>query len=214
PEGSGKSRLGQIWAERVGAVAIHGAEAAVIDPLELEGRPVLLDPARDVLEVGLNNVNPVVHVPGTLLNLGLLETGWFAKVDFYEALVGRVAAVIGKLDEERVRLGAALGYQLLPLEEFDRRSYGEARRVYSVGSVSERWAEAANVPPRYLEEDVPMGLVPLVSVGRMVGVRLRASELMVELACLVQGADYWATGRTVERLGARGVEDLRGEGGA
>src|SRR5690606_11693280 len=47
PEGSGKSRLGQIWAERVGAVALHGAEAALIDPLELEGRPVLLDDAGD-----------------------------------------------------------------------------------------------------------------------------------------------------------------------
>jgi chromosomal replication initiation ATPase DnaA len=48
PAGCGKSRLGQIWAERVGAVAIQGAEAALIDPLGLEGRPVLLDPARDV----------------------------------------------------------------------------------------------------------------------------------------------------------------------
>lgn len=48
PAGCGKSRLARIWAERVGAVAIHGAEAALIDPMELEGRPVLLDPARDV----------------------------------------------------------------------------------------------------------------------------------------------------------------------
>lgn len=31
PAGCGKSRLGQMWAERVGAVAIHGGEAAVID---------------------------------------------------------------------------------------------------------------------------------------------------------------------------------------
>ena len=47
PAGCGKSRLGQIWAERVGAVALHGAEAALIDPLELEGRPLLLDRAMD-----------------------------------------------------------------------------------------------------------------------------------------------------------------------
>ena len=50
PAGCGKSRLGQIWAERVGAVAIQGAEAALIDPLGLEGRPVLLDPARDLAQ--------------------------------------------------------------------------------------------------------------------------------------------------------------------
>ena len=29
PAGSGKSRLGQMWAERVGAVAVHGEEAAL-----------------------------------------------------------------------------------------------------------------------------------------------------------------------------------------
>lgn len=45
PEGSGKSHLAALWAERVGAVSLLGAEAALIDPLELEGRPVLLDDA-------------------------------------------------------------------------------------------------------------------------------------------------------------------------
>jgi len=47
PAGSGKSHLAAIWAERVGAVALFGAEAALADPLELEGRPVLLDRAMD-----------------------------------------------------------------------------------------------------------------------------------------------------------------------
>ncbi|WP_339913821.1 DnaA/Hda family protein [uncultured Brevundimonas sp.] len=47
PEGCGKSHLAGIWAERVGAVALHGAEAGLADPLELEGRPVLLDRAQD-----------------------------------------------------------------------------------------------------------------------------------------------------------------------
>ena len=47
PAGSGKSRLAAVWAERVGAVPLNGAEAALIDPLELEGRPVLLDRAAD-----------------------------------------------------------------------------------------------------------------------------------------------------------------------
>lgn len=47
PAGSGKSRLAADWAERIGAVPLDGAEAALIDPLELEGRPVLLDRAGD-----------------------------------------------------------------------------------------------------------------------------------------------------------------------
>ena len=47
PKGSGKSRLAADWAERVGAVPVHGAEASLLDPLEVEGRPILLDSAPD-----------------------------------------------------------------------------------------------------------------------------------------------------------------------
>lgn len=47
PAGCGKSHLAAIWAERVGAIPLNGAEAAMADPLELEGRPVLLDIAQE-----------------------------------------------------------------------------------------------------------------------------------------------------------------------
>lgn len=171
----------------------------------------MLQAARDVLEVGLNNVNPVVHVPGTLLNLGLVDAGLLVKMDFYEVLVGRVGKVIEMVDQERLRLGVALGYSLLPLPEFDRKSYEGVERAYSVGEAAKLWPEATNVPPRYLDEDVPMGLVPLVSLGQAVGLRLSASELLIELACRVQGVDYWAAGRTLKRLDVRDVDELRGE---
>lgn len=69
PAGCGKSRLGQIWAERVGAVALHGAEAAAIDPLELEGRPVLLDRAQDVDDETLFHLINLAQAPGGALLL-------------------------------------------------------------------------------------------------------------------------------------------------
>ena len=69
PAGCGKSRLGQIWAERVGAVAIHGSEAAQIDPLELDGRPVLLDPAREVDDETLFHLINLAQAPGGALLL-------------------------------------------------------------------------------------------------------------------------------------------------
>jgi chromosomal replication initiation ATPase DnaA len=47
PAGSGKSHLAAIWAEAAGAVSLDGAEAALADPMELEGRAVLLDRAQD-----------------------------------------------------------------------------------------------------------------------------------------------------------------------
>ena len=67
PAGSGKSRLAAIWAERVGAVGLNGAEAADIGPLELEGRPVLLDIAQDADEETLFHLINLAQADGGAL---------------------------------------------------------------------------------------------------------------------------------------------------
>ncbi|MBA4803128.1 MAG: chromosomal replication initiator DnaA [Brevundimonas sp.] len=69
PGGSGKSRLGQLWAERVGATAVHGAEAALVDPLEIEGRPVLLDDAMQADDETLFHLINLAQAPGGALLL-------------------------------------------------------------------------------------------------------------------------------------------------
>jgi chromosomal replication initiation ATPase DnaA len=69
PEGSGKSRLGQVWAERVGASAVHGAEAALVDPLEVEGRPLLLDDAMQADDETLFHLINLAQAPGGSLLL-------------------------------------------------------------------------------------------------------------------------------------------------
>ena len=69
PAGCGKSHLAALWAERVGAVALHGAEAALIDPLELEGRPVLLDRAPDADDETLFHLFNLARAPGGALLL-------------------------------------------------------------------------------------------------------------------------------------------------
>lgn len=67
PAGCGKSRLAQIWAERVGAVALHGAEAALMDLSGIEGRPVLLDRAKDVDDETLFHLINLAQAPGGAL---------------------------------------------------------------------------------------------------------------------------------------------------
>ena len=69
PAGSGKSRLAADWAERVGAVPLNGVEAALVDPLELEGRPVLLDRARDADDESLFHLINLAHTGGGALLL-------------------------------------------------------------------------------------------------------------------------------------------------
>ncbi|KQR61470.1 DnaA/Hda family protein [Brevundimonas sp. Leaf168] len=69
PPGSGKSRLAADWAERIGAVPLNGAEAAFIDPLELEGRPVLLDRAADADDESLFHLINLANSGGGALLL-------------------------------------------------------------------------------------------------------------------------------------------------
>lgn len=69
PAGSGKSRLAAAWAERVGAFPLHGAEAALIDPLEMEGRSVLLDRAEDADDESLFHLINLTHSGGGALLL-------------------------------------------------------------------------------------------------------------------------------------------------
>jgi len=68
PAGCGKSHLAALWAERVGAIPLNGSEAALTDPLELEGRPVLLDIAQDAdHETLFHLINLAQHDGGALL---------------------------------------------------------------------------------------------------------------------------------------------------
>jgi chromosomal replication initiation ATPase DnaA len=69
PAGSGKSHLARVWGERVGALPFHGMEVALADPLELEGRAVLLDAAETVDNETLFHLLNLAQAPGGALLL-------------------------------------------------------------------------------------------------------------------------------------------------
>jgi opine dehydrogenase len=54
---------------------------------------------------------------------------------------------------------------------------------------------------RHLTEDVPYGLVTWASLGRMLSVPTPASDAIITLASVLNGEDYWALGRTVDKMG-------------
>ncbi|NMA72322.1 MAG: NADP transhydrogenase subunit alpha, partial [Firmicutes bacterium] len=58
---------------------------------------------------------------------------------------------------------------------------------------------------RYLTEDVPTGLVPMVSLGKALGLPMAVMESLVRMAECLHRVEYSATGRTVESLGLAGL---------
>ena len=58
---------------------------------------------------------------------------------------------------------------------------------------------------RYIEEDVPFSLVPISSLGKMLGVETPTVDALIHFASLINNTDYFRTGRNVDRLGISGM---------
>lgn len=62
-----------------------------------------------------------------------------------------------------------------------------------------------SVQVRYITEDVPYGLVTVATIGRLLGMPTPKIDAIVNIACMANGADYWSTGRTADKLGLKGM---------
>ena len=54
---------------------------------------------------------------------------------------------------------------------------------------------------RYVLEDLPYGLVLWESLGNMLNISLLGSRAIIDLFSIMNGTDYRAEGRTVDKLG-------------
>ena len=98
------------------------------------------------------------------------------------------------------------------VEQFYRIGYttkaaGDSGLAYEAFHQSEpdRWIKApASLDYRFLNEDVPYGLVLLSELGRLAGIATPTMDHLIQLACVATGKDYRAQGLTLERLGLGG----------
>ena len=165
-------------------------------------------PASSVLETSLENIGAVFHPAITLLNAGRIEddpTGF----EFYrQGASPSVVRIIEAVDAERCRIALALGVPHVTALEWMRRSYG-VNAPDLLGALRANPGYAGIPAPselqhRYLTEDIPASLVPMASLGHLLGVPTPAIRSLVDLASSMHGLDYFTVGRTVERLGLDG----------
>lgn len=168
--------------------------------------------ARHVLETGLNNSNHMLHPPGVLLNLGLVE---LSKEDwgfFFEGLSPAVCRMMEAMDRERVEILTQLDLPSITLLDWLLKFYGHqgmaGATVYEAVSTSPVHGPSKgprSVEHRYITEDVPFGLVPMASIGRELGVATPAIEALVGIASVVSDTDWWSEGRTADKMGLKGL---------
>lgn len=165
-------------------------------------------PERHVLCTGLDNVGAVLHPVPTILNLARIDTG--EKFEYYhEGITPRVARLLGEIDRERLAVAAAFGVEAKSTKEWLREAYGaEGCNLFEAikNNPGYKGILAPDaLPTRYLTEDVPMGLVPMSSLGRLVGISTPVMDSIITLASMLDGVDYRKEGRTLDRVGLGGM---------
>lgn len=173
-----------------------------------------LRPAAHVLETGLMNMNAVMHPVGMLMNAGWIEYTGGDFLFYSQGLTPALARVIEAVDGERMRVAGRLGLKLPSFIDYFREAGLTTEKARESGSVYRAIQESepnrtirspGSLDDRYLEEDVPYGLVPLSELGRALGCPTPTIDALIQLASVAQGRDYRREGLTLARMGLEGL---------
>lgn len=173
--------------------------------------PFKLNPLSNVLESGLSNMNLVVHCAAVLLNAGRIEA---TQGDFRFYTDG-ITPSVGKLQElvdaERVQVGKALGLDLPDAREWVRRAYSlKGDSLYELLSKNPAYANHGPDAPksinhRYVTEDVPNLLVPLMELARACILETPITRSVVTILSALLEKDFARDGRNLQKLGLNGM---------
>ncbi|MBL8377634.1 MAG: NAD/NADP octopine/nopaline dehydrogenase family protein [Burkholderiales bacterium] len=151
----------------------------------------------------LSNINPVAHGPLAIFNWTRIERAesW----PQYHYMTPKVAAVIERLDAERIALARAFGLRVRSLETHFAKSFSTTADTLA-GIAAELHAKRGGPPgptdidTRFLAEDVPYGLVFSLALARLAHVDMPATRSVIECASLIAGCDFMAGNEFVAAL--------------
>ena len=206
---SGPARVAVKGIKREVALAAFPARdtQAVLDRI----KPVLPQfiAAANVLETSLDNIGAVFHPAPVLLNTGRIESRTPFKF-YVEGMTETVTKAMEKIDKERIAVAKALGIEMESAADWIKRVYGsEGETLHDLLHNTEAYHGIdgpKTMQVRYILEDISTGLVPIASLGEVLGVATPASRVMVDLSCILYDKDFWGIGRNVDNLGLGGLE--------
>jgi opine dehydrogenase len=166
-------------------------------------------PAEHILAQDLSNANYVMHPYPVLLNYGQIEKDPATFRHYMDGITPLISEQMELLDQERISIGAKLGFTLTPVLDLMKLYYGqnETRTLYDyVNSRETPYADLVgqDVRSRYITEDVPGVIMPVAKLARKSGAPSPRSDTIVDLASQLHGVDYWTQGTTLESIGIEG----------
>lgn len=165
-------------------------------------------PATNVLETGFNNIGAVFHPSLMLFNANRIEAG--EAFYFYRDITPHLAHFLEAVDGERLAVARAFGVRAESAGEWLAHAYSGVsghdlyEKIRSVPAYQKARAPVS-LNDRYLTEDVPTGLVPIIAFAEVAGISVPISRSLVCIACALLGRDLWAEGRHLDKVGLAGM---------
>ncbi len=162
---------------------------------------------KNILEVALCNTNIIAHPIPTLMGASAIERA-NGKFNFYgDGHSPCVDRAIEALDKEIGSLLQAFECNVTsPIKAVEYRFSKTSKEIQEMRAA---WNITAAIDKdmRFIAEDVQESLVFVVTLGRQFGIPTPITESLICLLSLfVEGADYYNTGRTMEKLGIAGMD--------
>ncbi|HEA64802.1 MAG TPA: NADP transhydrogenase subunit alpha [Candidatus Aminicenantes bacterium] len=166
-------------------------------------------PGDNIFKTSFENIGAIFHPALTILNAGWIESTHGDFEYYIKGASQSVAQVLEKLDKERLDVAASLGIKVMSARAWLYTAYSATGNNLHEAIQDNPGYLGIKAPDRlhhrYVDEDVPMSLVPLASIGDMLKVETPTIKSIIRLASIMRGIDFWKKGRTVQNLGIKGM---------
>lgn len=152
-----------------------------------------------ILETSFGNIGMILHCAPMLLNIGWIESKKHAFYYYYDGISPSIGNLLEKMDEERIQVARSAGVETFSLMEWFHNTYNvEGVSIYECIQSNDYYKEIdapKSLKHRYLEEDIPNGLVPIEYLGLSMGVQVPVISLIIDLAQEILNVNYRNCGR-------------------
>lgn len=166
-----------------------------------------LKPVKNILETGFEGGGAMLHPIPSLMNVNRTDMG--ENYDYYMAgITPSIAKLVSACDAERLAVCRALGLEVPSLVHSLQKMYKlDQEDLYDLlqhNAAYKGLRSPTSLNHRFIVEDTVSGIVPLASIGHMLGVETPVMDSFILIASIICGRDFKTEGRTVDKLGLEG----------
>lgn len=153
---------------------------------------------KSILFTSLSNIGMIFHPFPALMNLARIECDESYR-HYKDGITPMIAKFLEKLDKERIALANYFECPMSDVKHWLEDVYGsEGINLYSALQNTSQYDEIgspSDITTRYIYEDIPTGIVPMLELAKRAGTPHKYLQLVLDLANSMYGIDFREIGR-------------------